>query len=131
MTRDMYGEMNHRWIAPMQPKAWMSLGWSEPKIIRHIQITFDTGFHRELTLTSSDGHSQHMVRAPQPETIRDYKIIVTDAQGQEHVVVEESGNHQRIRRHDFNAVNAVQVKLHALATNGSDTARVYEIRCYA
>lgn len=131
MTRDMYGEMNHRWIAPMQPKAWLSLGWSEPKRIRHIQITFDTGFHRELTLTSSDGHNQHMVRAPQPETIRDYKIIVTDAQGKEHVVVEESGNHQRIRRHDFKAVDAVQVKLHALATNGSDTARVYEIRCYA
>lgn len=131
MTRDMYGEMNHRWIAPMQPEAWLSLGWSEPKRIRHIQVTFDTGFHRELTLTSSDEHSQHMVRAPQPETIRDYKIIVTDAQGQEYVVAEVSGNHQRIRRHEFKSVDAVQVKLHALATNGSDTARVYEIRCYA
>ena len=44
--------MNHRWIAPMSGEgAWIELAWDEPQTIRHVQLTFDTGFHRELTLT--------------------------------------------------------------------------------
>ena len=50
---------------------WVELAWDAPQTIREVQLTFDTGFHRELTLTSSDSHNAHMVRAPQPETVRD------------------------------------------------------------
>src|SRR5690606_10167315 len=67
-VRDMHGEMNNRWIAPMSSEgAWIELSWDEPQPIRRIQLTFDTGFHRELTLSSSDSHTKNMIRAPQPE----------------------------------------------------------------
>ena len=35
------------------------------------------------------------------------------------------------RRHAFEAVEARSIRLEVLATNGSDQARVYEVRCYA
>ncbi len=130
-VRNMYGEVNHRWIGPMEGDgAWVELTWDEPKTLRHVQLTLDSGFHRELTLTAGDGHNQHMIRAPQPETVRDYSIVVTRADGDTVEVAKVSGNHQRLRRHDFAPIAAKSVRIAASATNGSDTARIYEVRCY-
>jgi hypothetical protein len=132
LVRDMEGEMEHRWIGPLTDgKAWLELSWPEPQSIRHVQITFDTGFQRELTLTSSDAHSKKMIRAPQPETVRDYSIHVRTADGRDLEVARVTGNHQRLRRHDFAPVLAKSVRLEINATNGSEQARVYEIRCQA
>jgi hypothetical protein len=130
-VRDMYGELNHRWLGLMGPDgAWIELSWEKPREIRHVQFTFDTGFHRELTLSSSDSVTSHMVRAPQPETVKDYVVkIVTDS-GKTVEVARVSGNHQRLCRHSFDPVRAKSVRLEVSATNGSEQARVYEIRCY-
>jgi hypothetical protein len=38
---------------------------------------------------------------------------------------------QRLCRHKFPAVTTDRLRLHVDATNGSDLARVFEIRCYA
>jgi hypothetical protein len=45
-------------------------------------------------------------------------------------VARVEGNHQRLRRHDFEPVEAAAVRVHVLATNGSENASVYEVRCY-
>ena len=131
-VRDMYGEMNNRWIAPLSGDgAWIELTWDSPQEIRQVQLTFDTGFHRELTLTSSDSHNSHIIRAPQPETVRDYALVATLEDGREIELLQVTGNHQRLRRHDVEPVLARSLRLHVSATNGEDTARVYEIRCYS
>lgn len=131
-VRNMEGESTHRWIAQMgENGAWLDLAWDEPRPISEVQLTFDTGFHRELTLTSADNHNSHMIRAPQPECVRDYRIVATTADGKTVEVVKATGNHQRLCRHKFEPVEATSLRLIVDATNGSDTARVYEIRCYA
>ena len=102
-VRDMEGDMNHRWLAALSPgePAWIELTWPDPKTIRHVQITFDTGFHRELTLTSSDAHNRQIIRAPQPETVRDYTLSARLANGSTVSLAQITENHQRLRRHDF------------------------------
>lgn len=131
-VRDMEGELNHRWAAPMSGDgAWLELSWDKPQKIGLVQITFDTGFHRELTLTASDSHNRNMIRAPQPETVRDYRILVRTPEGKEVEVANVEGNHQRLRRHQFEPIEAQAVRIAISATNGSDTARIYEVRCYA
>lgn len=131
-VRDMEGEMNHRWIAPMSPDgARLELSWDEPQTLGHVQLTFDTGFHRELTLSAQDSVSAAIIRAPQPETVRDYRLIVITPDGGEVEVARVEGNHQRLRRHDFDPVKAARLRVEITATNGSDTARIYEIRCMA
>lgn len=130
-VRDMYGEMHNRWIAPMTDKgAWIELSWEEPQTIREVQITFDTGFHRPLTLTAKDSYNQRILRAPQPETVRDYTVSVRTADGEFEHVAEVKGNHQRLRRHDFEPVKALAVRIQIDATNGTEQARIYEVRCY-
>lgn len=130
-VRDVPGRWDNRWGAKMAPDGqWIELIWDHPQTIRRVQITFDTGFQRELTLSSQDSISQHMIRAPQPETVRDYELIATDDAGKQRSLIKVSGNHQRLRRHDFEPFPAKAIRLSVSATNGSDTVRVFEIRCY-
>lgn len=131
LVRDLNGEMGNRWMAPQESDgSWLKLSWDKPQTIRSVQLTFDTGFHRELTLSSSDGISKHMVRAPQPETIRDYAIILTTPDGKDVTAVEVTNNHQRLRRHEFEPVTASSARLEVRATNGDQIARLFEVRCY-
>jgi hypothetical protein len=129
-VRDVPGEWQHRWGATHEGKpVTLSLIWLKAVQIDHIQITFDSGFHRELTLSASDSRSRHMVRAPQPETVRDYTLQAKTSAGRK-VLAEVEGNYQRLRRHDFEPVTTREVNLTVLATHGSPEVRVFEIRCY-
>ena len=131
-VRDMEETFVHRWAGKMKEDgARLSLSWEKPQSIREIQLTFDTGFHRELTLTSHDGHNSFMLREPQPETVKDYQLVGELSSGEKVVLAEVKNNHQRIRRHTVNGDNIAKLHLHMLATNGLEEARVYEIRCYA
>ncbi len=130
-VRNMYGEVNHRWLCPMSSEgAWIELTWERAQEIHHIQLTFDTGFHRELTLSKSDSTNNRCIREPQPETVRDYDIIIKTTDEKEITVAEIRDNHQRLRRHNFDSVEAKAVRIHVKATNGSEQARIYEVRCY-
>jgi hypothetical protein len=68
--------------------------------------------------------------APQPETVRDYRLEV---QGEAGWVVwhEETGNYQRRRVHQRATASLVSaVRLVVTATHGLDHARVCEVRVY-
>jgi hypothetical protein len=132
-VRDLPGKWGNRWGAEMKGEGHhLDLEWKEPRAIRHVQITFDTGFHRELTLTHQDSLNAKIIRAPQPETVRDYELWYRSSAESDWISLGRfTGNHQRLRRHDFPPFTARSLRLKVLATNGSDTARVYEIRCYA
>lgn len=132
ITRDEPGSLTHRWASDEgDENPWIELTWSRPRTLSKIQITFDTGFHRELTLSASDHVTRGVQRRPQQETIRDYRLIGKTSGGQEVVLATVKNNYQRLRRHTIDAREYLSLRLAVDATNGSTTARVYEIRCYA
>jgi hypothetical protein len=95
-------------------------------------LTFDSGFHRELTLSSSDSVTKGIIRAPQPETVKDYKLLGrASANAPWQVLAEGKDNHQRLVRHEFPATTVEAIRLVVTATNGEKLARVFEVRCYA
>ncbi|MEZ6017096.1 MAG: FAD-dependent oxidoreductase [Planctomycetota bacterium] len=133
-VRDAPGQWGARWGATVldadgNAAAWLDLEWSDPVPLSRVQLTFDSGFHRELTLSASDSITKKMVRGPQPETVRDYRLIAITPSG-EVVVAEVFGNYQRLRRHTFPRLEVTRLRLHVTATNGADTVRVFEVRCY-
>jgi hypothetical protein len=132
-VRDVSGQWTNRWSTPLDAgPAWLQLAWEQPQRISRVQLTLDSGFHRELTLTSSDSINSGIIRAPQPETLRDYRLEYrASADGKWEPLAEVKGNHQRLVRHSFSAVTAQAVRLVPLATNGEKLARVFEVRCYA
>ncbi|MCC7235936.1 MAG: FAD-dependent oxidoreductase [Bryobacterales bacterium] len=132
-VRDIPKGARHQWAAKMEPGGvWVDYEWESPRTLSQVQITFDTGFQRELTLTSLIAANATIVRAPQPETVRDYKLLYREtANGAWKALDERKGNYQRMVRHNFKAIRAQAVRLHVEATNGDELARVFELRCYA
>jgi hypothetical protein len=124
----------HRWMS--EPAAGLpaslELAWSAPVEIGQIQITFDTGLHRHMTLSASDGYVKRMVwGTPQPETVKDYTVEAM-VEGKWVQVVDMKGNHARLARHTLAAVvKASRVRINVTATNGIDHARIFEVRVYA
>jgi glycine/D-amino acid oxidase-like deaminating enzyme len=121
------------WAAGMGPDgAWIEFRWDPPQVIRRVEIVFDSGFHRPLILTSSDSINEGVIRAPQPETVRDYDVLVRRAgEAGFAAVARVAGNHQRLRAHDFAPVGTEALRVHVRATNGDPLARIFQIRCFA
>ena len=134
-TRAM-GNGENRWTASLgtegAPPAWLELAWDSPQSIRQVQLTFDSGFQRELTLTKQDDFNQRMIRAPQPETVKSYTIQYQPVGRSEWIdLVTIDRNHQRLRRHNFKTVEAKRIRIQVKETNGDKLARIFEVRCYA
>jgi hypothetical protein len=119
----------HQWSAPSP--AWVELRWDRPQRLRELQITFDSGFKRQLTLTAQESQNVNLLRAPQPETVRDYTITARSADGAERTLLAVNDNFQRLRRHRFGPAEVQSLRIAVHATNGDPLARIFEIRCYA
>jgi hypothetical protein len=133
LVRDLPKKTENRWRADIaEGGVHVQLEWKEPQKIRQVQITFDTGFERPLTLTQQNNFNSRMVRAAQPETVRDYELLYR-ASGETDwkSLGVFTGNYQRLVRHEFPAFSAGALRLKITATNGSKVASVFEVRCYA
>lgn len=130
-TRIVPGYEN-QWAAPLGPEgAWIELAWEKPQTMRQVQLVFDSGFIRELTLTANDSANATIIRAAQPETVKKYVLQYQAEDGQWKELASVDGNHQRLRRHDFAPVVAKRVRVQVKETNGDKLAKIFEVRCYA
>lgn len=116
----------HHWAGPVG--SWIELSWDKPVRISEVVLKFDSGFERELTLSSSNSISRTIVRAPQPEIVSEYEIT---AQPSGKVLAAVSGNLQRLNRVKFDAVETTALRVQCKKTHGLEEARLFEIRCYA
>ena len=123
-------EGTHRWMSDPAAglPAWLQMEWNEPVTVKQVQLVFDTGLHRHLTLSHHNGYSSSMHWGqPQPETVADYTIEVR-CDGEWKTIIEVSDNYQRLRRHNIDRVTNVEaMRVNAVRTNGLDHARILEI----
>ncbi len=124
-------ERKNRWASdPTQPMPqWLELYFREPKRIREVHLTFDTGLNRALTLSADANFTKRMVIGPQPETVRDYELQVLYGDSAK-TVVKVEGNYQRKRVHQFEPQLATGIRIIVNATNGDNSARVFEVQVY-
>jgi hypothetical protein len=113
--------------------ARIELHWDAPVVISEIHVTFDTGFQRELTLTMSDRYSSRMVRGPQPETVKDYRLeVIGGRDGAERTpLLRVTDNYQGRRVHTLpEPMTASGLRLIAETTHGAPEARVFQIGAF-
>lgn len=107
--------------------ARLTLNWGEAQELSEIELTFCTGMDRELMLTPSAHLTSKMTRSAQPETVKDYNLLIDGR-----IVLEVRGNYLRKRRHLLSPkAQGRSLTVEVLATNGFEHARIYEIRAYA
>jgi hypothetical protein len=130
---------SQRWMSTPESAlpAWLQLSWEKPIVIAEIQLIFDTGLHRHLTLSHHDGYTRRMHwGVAQPETVADYRIDVLNGADRNHCdwqpIIKVSNNYQRLRRHVVaNQESVHALRVHVLRTNGLDHARIVEVSVIA
>lgn len=109
------------WMSdPQRPlPATLELRWPSHVTCNTIQFTFDT-------------NANYRVLDPlfrYPECVKDYSVEYRDA-GTWRSIAEVTGNYVRRRVHRFDRIQTDAIRLTVLATNGSRSTRVYEVRVY-
>lgn len=129
-TARAVGEHSNCWQAPVAGRPWLNLRFPRPVVIRQILLTFDSNLSREITISLSDEVLARQSPGTPPELIRDYTLRGF-LQGE---TVFEETRHENYQRHCTvtleHPVWCDRILLTLRATNGSDLARVYEIRVY-
>lgn len=125
----------HRWMSePAQGlPAALVLAWPAPITLRTVQLVFDTGLHRVLTLSHSDKLTARMHWGrPQPETVADYTVETRTADGSWTILHNIKNNHQRRNVLSLpSAVTTTALRITVHRTHGLDYARIHEVRAYA
>ena len=116
----------HAWASASLP-ATLTLRLPSAAVLREVHVTFDTGFERQLCLSPANATTRTLIRGPQPETVRHYRLLVDGV-----VVMEESNNFLRKRIHRLaTPVSGREIAIECLATHGVPQARIFEVRLYA
>lgn len=122
----------HRWMSqPDDPAPWIELEWRTPVDIGEIAVVLDTGMHRRLTLTHDDQLHLKNEWGPQPETLKEFRLLAWEEEAsdkcREVLHIRDNYGRQIICRPALKRVR--RLRLEAIATNGLDHARIFEIRC--
>ena len=142
-TRSVHGERGapelrsnpgtHRWISSPEQElpAWIELSWQTEITMGQVELIFDTGLHRHLTLTHHHGYKSTMQWGQaQSETVRDYEIQAFQS-GNWVTLLSVEKNYQRRRIHPLpQPVVCQSMRIMVSATGGSLSARICEIRVY-
>lgn len=119
----------HRWMsAPEDQEPWLEFTWNQPVDISRIAVVLDTGLHRHLALTNQDSHHARMAWGPQPETLREFRLIAETKAGTVEVA-HVQGNYAQQCEFAVSLAEVSRLRLEVIATNGLDHARVREVRC--
>lgn len=123
----------HRWMSDPAAgfPASLQLQWKQPVIVGRVELVFDTGMHRVLTLSMSDYYTERMKYGiPQPETVRDFTIEANiDNQWKQLAAI--TGNYKRRVSQQVKATPCTALRINVTATQGLDHARICEVRVYA
>ena len=115
---------------PTQPLPQsIELNFAESVQLEQVRLTFDTELSRLLAITYYEEIVHGIIRAPQPETVKDYDLFVL-RQGRWTHACAVRDNYQRLRVHDLEPGPADAIRIVVHATHGILNARLFEIRCY-
>jgi hypothetical protein len=120
----------HRWMSDPAAglPAWIQLDWPEPVSPTRLQLVFDTGMHRVLTMSLADSYTQRMHWGrPQEETVRDYAVESKNGDNWR-LAGYLKDNFQRRNEIGLDGGQLTSLRISVNATNGLDHARICGVR---
>jgi len=119
-----------------EPNIWIS----DPEEVfpQHLELTFDTARKfNSVYLTFDTNLDHHMkpeleegLEVPVEETISDYELYYLNDEEEWKLLKKISGNYHRRRIHRFEPIESTALRIKVLDTNGSSSARIFEVRVY-
>lgn len=116
------------WISDSQQALPQSIEieFDGTRVVSRIDLVFDPDLDQNIYWPPPYGIlGSGMVEA----LVKDYVISLCDGSSWKETVIVKD-NHQRCRSHEFPGANAKKIRIDCLATYGSPSARIYEIRAF-
>ena len=107
----------------------LTLKLKEKARVSQVRITFDPDLSEERCISVSKAFLEKEPKGPAKDLVRDYSITLL-CNGKTVACTQITGNYQRLCVTDFKPVEADEVRVTILATNGSPDAKVFEVRVY-
>ncbi|MCI1332571.1 MAG: hypothetical protein LKG56_09865 [Lachnospiraceae bacterium] len=108
---------------------WINLKLAKPQQIHQVRLTFDPNLSEEICISVSKAFIEKEKRGIPERLVRDYDVVLNLC-GREIGRKQVEGNHQRLNIVEFPSVKADEIRIEVHTTNGSHTARIFEIRVY-
>ncbi len=118
---------SHRWMSePAELPAWIEFRWQQPQSVHSLDLVFDSGLHRRLTLSMSSQITSRMIWGTgQPELVKAFRVEYLNAEGNWQPLADVPLYWQRRWQHKLEQrVQTQAVRLTILETWGSDHARL-------
>ncbi len=110
--------------------ATLTLKLPAPASVSSVRLTLDPNLSEERCISVSKAFIEKEPIGVAPELLKDYTVSVRCA-GQEVWQKTIQGNYQRLNILDLpEAVNADEVQIQVMATNGAPDAHIFEVRIY-
>jgi len=107
----------NEWLSEPGLPQWLEFEFDEPTTVSGLQAVFDTDLGLKF------------LHSVPKSCVKRYSFAVWDDDSWR-TLVQETGNHQRLRRHAFDPARGTRFRLTVHETWGSPDARVYEVRLY-
>jgi hypothetical protein len=121
----------HRWMSqPDDISPWLECEWKAPVDIGLVTLVLDSGLHRPLTQTHLEKLKGRMVWGPQPETLKEF-IVLVERGGEWTKVAHIQDNYERVVELPLALDRVSRLRIECISTNGLDHARIVELRCMA
>jgi hypothetical protein len=120
----------HRWMSDPAKglPAWLELRWDKAISVGELELVFDTGLHRHLTLTQSDEYAGKMKWGTgQTETVKDFLVEADTGKGFQAVAWVENHWQRRWQFHLKETLSCRALRITALSTWGLDHARIVRV----
>lgn len=124
VSNDRHTQGTNRWISSGKVPQQIELEWSAPVSTSLVELVFDTGLHRHLTLTQSDAYVAGMCWGTgQPELVRDFSVEAQLEDGNWQTIATQTNNWQRLHRFALpEPLRITRLRVTVTAVWGSDIA---------
>ena len=125
------GEQSNLWrsAALGEGGETLTLTLAEPAPVHEVRLVFDPDLSEERCISVSKAFIMKEPRGVAQTLVRDYSVELLRA-GEPVAAQTVTANHQRRNAVSFDGTLCDSVRVHVLATNGCEEARIYEIRVY-
>ena len=125
------GEQSNLWrsAALGEGGETLTLTLAEAAPVHEVRLVFDPDLSEERCISVSKAFIMKEPRGVAQTLVRDYRVELLRA-GEPVAAQTVTANHQRRNAVSFDGTLCDSVRVHVLATNGCEEARIYEIRVY-
>lgn len=126
------GEENNGWCSRSlkNSEAWLKLEFPVTRV-QEVMLKFDSGLSKDIMISISKAVLNRQDPGVPPMLIKDYTLrLLKNSTEVQRMSIQ--GNYQRLRRHRLETptdADAIEILVHN--TNGSDYAKIFEVRIYS